>query len=61
MGTRGGRISEKGLYEIEDDAEAALPGEGVREVPGISSITCKGSSSGLSAAMGVGGRGGLTG
>lgn len=52
MGRRRGRVSEKGLYGIEDDAEASPPGQGVREVPGTSSITREGRSSGLSAAWG---------
>lgn len=52
MGRRQGRVSEKGLYGIEDDAEASPPGQGVREVPGTSSITREGRSSGLSAAWG---------
>lgn len=52
MGRRRGRVSEKGLYGIEDDAEASPPGQGVREVPGTSSITREGRSSGLYPAWG---------
>lgn len=54
MGRRQGRVSEKGLYGIEDDAEASPPGQGVREVPGTSSITREGRSSGPSVAWGRG-------